>query len=251
MLRFFGVNGFGGVLNAFPIPRMKRSSAPGSSSISVFFLGGLTMSEDDPGKIFSDWPNADMFGVSAAHLHALGAISLTFNKLESAMSLVFTDYLKSSMEIGQAVFHRLNNNQRIDILRQLIDESPDETADCVRHAILCFEICCENRNTLAHIVQEQFTTHDEEFLHGRKKNSQKTQDLFFVLGLAELRRVADEILATYEFVIGISYYKFREWHELNYPGKPINSLAGLLPRGLNTLPDKPPRPNKLNPLQLR
>jgi hypothetical protein len=31
-LLFVGVNGFGGVLNAFPIPRMKRSSAPGSSS---------------------------------------------------------------------------------------------------------------------------------------------------------------------------------------------------------------------------
>lgn len=38
---FFGVNGFGGVFNAFPNPRMKRSSAPGSSSIfglSDFFL---------------------------------------------------------------------------------------------------------------------------------------------------------------------------------------------------------------------
>jgi hypothetical protein len=50
---FGGVNGFGGVFSAVVTPRMKRSSAPGSSSTSIFTFGFLDMPDpSDKHKVF-------------------------------------------------------------------------------------------------------------------------------------------------------------------------------------------------------
>lgn len=105
VLAFFGVNGFGGVLNAFPIPRMKRSSAPGSSSI--IFLGFLLMSKH-PDPLDEIAP-------------LIGHVNLAWNNLQFWVFCVFWKLLDVGAMKADSIFFALRTDRaQRDITLQLI-----------------------------------------------------------------------------------------------------------------------------------
>lgn len=204
------------------------------------------------GSPFDDWPNSKTFGASAAHLHAFGAVNLLYNRLEDAMSTLFRDVLGGDQQIAEAMYSRLTNRHRIDVFRLLASNQSlsDDLRERLSHALLCFDICAENRNTLMHIIHDHHTE-PRDWLMGKKKSSDKSRDLFYSLPVTEVRQVADEIKAVRDFAAAISLFLFRAW--LEPQGEKVGHeelWRAIKAAGPNTLPEKPPRPDKLTPLQL-
>lgn len=196
---------------------------------------------------FDSWFTSEQIGTSHLHLHALGAISLLYNRLEHAMCSLFSDYVATNRSIGDIIYSRLSNRERIDVLRELVHlESDEMVRDCTLHAIGCFEICAENRNTLMHMIHDHAVDADGP-LWGKKRSSDKTRDVFYSMSVAELRAVANDIATTYTFVVDVSVYIFRRECE----ARKIK-LNAMMPdhwhEKPNTLPQKPQKPRKLSPL---
>ncbi|OYW55775.1 MAG: hypothetical protein B7Y80_04650 [Hyphomicrobium sp. 32-62-53] len=211
----------------------------------------IAAADSDPFK--QDWPTSAKFGVSAAHLHALGAISLSYNRLEACLGILFADLLRVDRELGDSFNHRMTTDNRLDALTTLVNQKlKGDHAECTLYALKCFKICSQNRNTLAHIVEYYLPKATGELLIGSKKNSQKTRDMFFALSVVQLRQVADDILRTYDLLMALGLYRFREWHEKYYPpGTPMNALdAAIEKAGPNRLPDRPPLPQVLKDIPI-
>jgi hypothetical protein len=102
-----------------------------------------------------------------------------------------------------------------------------------------------------HIIHDHQLPPSDLVILAKKKSSNKKKDVFYVLPVVDLRRVADEMKATYEFVMGLSLYSFRVWYESKDPSTRTGVLQEVIAAaGPNTLPEKPPRPDKLTPLEL-
>jgi hypothetical protein len=82
---------------------------------------------------------------NADHLHALGAIAMAYNLLEFRMRELFNLY-----SIGDDVFTKNNNFERLKIIRDAIDKSshPEAIKSDVRYFLDAYETCTENRNVL-------------------------------------------------------------------------------------------------------
>lgn len=112
-LAFFGVNGFGGVLSAFPIPRRKRSSAPGSSSTSGLFLdfGDMVIGPDGQ----SSDPVAIVFNVGRA------VAIQNYAAIEHSLCFFMAHLMGTSAQVSSIIFFRIiNTKSRNKILEDLI-----------------------------------------------------------------------------------------------------------------------------------
>ena len=218
----------------------KRSVSLGLRSSSFFGVFAMT---DQP---FQDWKTTRALPASATHVHALGAITLLYNDLEYTMSLLLDQYLGAGQEIAEPIFVRLTNNQRIDIITGLANKlEKDEAAlKAVLYALKCFGICGENRNILMHLIHD-WSEGAKSDLFARKRSSDKSHDVFYLLSEQQLRKVADEMLATRQYIRGLDTYLYRQL--LNRTGgRPTNYLKLT---GPDSLPKKPPQPDKLIPHQ--
>jgi hypothetical protein len=198
---------------------------------------------------FPDWPRSSYVSASDAHLHALGVISLSYTRLEHAMSVLFCDFMTTDKAISEALFARLSNNERSNILKLLSEQCKAEESSHLAHAVECYDVCTENRNTLAHIADDCSSDDPMTFL-GRKMNSAKTKINFYPLGLTTLRQVADDMIAAYEFAMAISFYRFCRHARARATGQeaPSSLVTLILEHGPTTLREKPPLPSKLSPL---
>ncbi len=195
---------------------------------------------------FEDWNTTTSLHASAKHVHALGAITLLYNDLEHGMSYVFSECISLAQSLSDSIYARLTNKERVDLLRELIaaKERDKSVAEACLHGIKCFEICAENRNTVMHLIQTWSDNRAQNILHAKKRNSDKSREIFYRISSDQLRQVADDILATRQFMRGVVMYLY--WRQLQVSGQlKGHELEGRLP---NTLPDKPPQPCKLNPL---
>lgn len=187
----------------------------------------------------SEWRLTYALDASADHVHALGAITMQYNLLEYSIVFLLDEYLKTPFSISEAVFDRLTNRQRIDLIRQTVEtlEMDAVALSQVQHTLKCFEICCENRNTLMHAIHYN-TNHLMQTLTFRKKSSSKSHDLFFTFTLEELRQVAEDM-----------------YHSLNHLIAVVKVLEARNPTDRATIsddqtwPEKPAKPRKLNPHQ--
>ncbi len=200
---------------------------------------------DDP---FSGWKTASALTASAKHVHALGVITLLYNDLEYGMLSLFDEQLRADPEICEAIFVRLSNRERVDILRDLAlkQESDPAVRDAVLYGVKCFDLCAENRNTLMHIIHSWSEWNKENDLYGKKRSSDKSHDVWYLVTADELRKVADDMLATHQFVRLISMFLMRRRYEEKGPTQ--NALVLAMP---DTLPNRPAQPSKLNPLPPR
>jgi hypothetical protein len=110
LLVFLGVNGFGGVLNAFPIPRMKRSSAPGSSS--TFNLGFLAMPQpishytNDP-KLLGGTEALDLYPDLAAQI---ASIVTAWSEVENSLALLLIMLIGAGSDAAIAMYESLSGS---------------------------------------------------------------------------------------------------------------------------------------------
>jgi hypothetical protein len=193
---------------------------------------------------FGDWKTGSVLLVSAKHLHALGAITLLYNDLEHTMALLLDDYLGAGQDVSEEIFVRLNNRSRVDVVRKLAEmkEKDPEAKNASLHAVTCFEICAENRNTIMHLVQQWSELLPANMI-AKKRSSDKSRDVFYSLSADRLRQVADEMLATRQFVRGVSMFLYqRKMTEKDQ--RPPSAKPPALPK-------TPPLPSKLSPLQPR
>lgn len=142
---------------------------------------------------------------------------------------------------GEAVFDRLSNHQRLELLDILCAQREKDplVSEAIGYARRHFSICTENRNTIAHAIHYGSERSPELFsrLMMRKKSSDKSKDNLYSFDAKTLRSVADDIQQTIWYVVGIVSFLYQR-NEGGIPGVTRDAL-----------PDRPPQPNSLRPLQ--
>jgi hypothetical protein len=88
----------------------------------------MTASESD------QWPPAQYRLAPNDYLAALGQVTFVYNILESMMRNIFKQCSPVSKDFAAALFHKLGNRDRIDLLSEFVRENEKEEA--VRDAIL-------------------------------------------------------------------------------------------------------------------
>ena len=104
------------------------------------------MAQSDTAK----WP---AYGVGPEkHLHALGVITVNYNRLEMALDRLLYMYLGASREPYCHIFKALNLHSQTALFNLCISQEESDPAlrDGLLYFCACFLICAENRNTLMH-----------------------------------------------------------------------------------------------------
>jgi hypothetical protein len=181
---------------------------------------------DDP------WPSGIYRLMPDEHAHALGTLLNYYNNAENMLFNLVDILLKNDEGARQTINHRLNNSDRLDLLRKLATERSVEEGDHILHAVNCFDICAENRNILMHAMIEQRTAED---FSARKRHATKAGvEVRFDLPLSTLRGTAEQTADAY-------YYIMLLW---SYFVQQLVLVAGL-PSRPPKLPSKPAQPSKL------
>lgn len=124
------------------------------------------------------WP--DYLPGPRDHLLALGAIALTYGTLENLFQAVFTDATEMSREQVSALFQRIPNNTRRDLLSDLLAKAslPENLKGEIRYFSSAFLICADNRHALMHShsggVVSSYKTDHYGFVFTKYSRSGKT-----------------------------------------------------------------------------
>src|SRR5262245_21459993 len=84
------------------------------------------------------------------HIHALGVVASTFNLLEFRFRSLFNLYFSLPTRMAFNLFAQINNERRSDLISQALDysEHPQFIKAHVRHFLVGYRTCSENRNIL-------------------------------------------------------------------------------------------------------
>jgi hypothetical protein len=96
------------------------------------------------------WP--DYLPGRSDDLLALGVIALMYGQLESMFQHVFSAVTSLNEIQASAIFQRIPNNVRQDILFQMMAQTtlPDQLKEEVQHFGLGFKTCAANRHAIMH-----------------------------------------------------------------------------------------------------
>jgi len=182
----------------------------------------------DPDHII-DWPIGRNKIESPAHVHAFGMIALNASMLEESLFLLLLTYLPIQRESATRLIGDMNNRDRSDWFRALIEtnEKTPDMADRMIHAILCFDICIDNRNMLIHALHAGTDKLTATMRLTKRARSNPLREIRFEVSIAALRKIADEIGSTLNYMLDWWFHK-------------TNPLDPPRP-----LPEKPPRPDRL------
>jgi hypothetical protein len=142
------------------------------------------------------------------HLVALGAITLSYGYLESLFQFLFGEVAKMTLEQVNAIFYRLPNTNRVNMMRELLTAStlPTNIKELTSDFLKAFELCVEARNGLMH-------ARSGGVVHGRCRDEQgfvftKTtkagKHLRCAPSLSDLRAVADSMEANALFAVKLA-----------------------------------------------
>jgi hypothetical protein len=183
--------------------------------------------DDDP------WPTGIYRLMPDEHAHALGTLLNYYNNAENMLLKLVDILLKNDQGARQTINHRLNNSERLDLLRQLATEKSVEENDHILYAVTCFDIAAENRNILMHAMIEQRPL--EEFSARKRHATKAGVEVHFDLPLSALRTTAEQTANTYYYIMLLwTYFVQKLVHAAEWRPTPPS------------LPDKPPRPSKLS-----
>jgi hypothetical protein len=186
------------------------------------------MAEDE-----GPWPTGIYRLMPDEHAHALGTLLNYYNNAENMLFKLVDILLKNDEGARQTINHRLNNNDRLDLLRKLATEMSVEESGHILYAVNCFDICAENRNILMHAMIEQ---RDAEEFSARKRHATKTGvEVRFDLPLPTLRATAEHTANAY-------YYLMLLW---TYFVQKMVFAAGMRSEP-PPLPGRPVQPSKLS-----
>lgn len=148
----FGVNGFGLVSSAFLTPRMKRSSAPGSSSIFDFFAGFLVMEPPDPDPTWGKYSWGSL-GQTPKIAALIGEFIAAFGMLEQSLRQVLSIVLEIKIVPAEAVLYALRNTSaKIDIICQVTERSSHPRKEAILDAMGEVSRVASRRNIYLHGV---------------------------------------------------------------------------------------------------
>jgi hypothetical protein len=190
------------------------------------------------------WPREEYRLAPNDYLAALGQLTFIYNMLESMMRNIFEQCAPLQQDFAAALFHKLNNRERIDLLTAFVNQNENDPA--VRSAVLScinhYEICTENRNILMHSIYFNPSHKGLEmaFLVKRAANDPR-REVHYDVPLPDLQKMADETVETFRFALNLyGFLGRRDWIR-KHPAPPKR-----LP---NALPDTPPKPHRLTPYQ--
>lgn len=177
-----------------------------------------------------NWPGSlDLPGPSAL-LEAVGAFALLYNRLEVGLYSFLSFYLADKPETAMQIWISLHNRERVDLIKTMAAEYDDEDAvEVVGHAMLHFDLCCENRNLLLHAIPFQ---QDEQSVVLIKTTSKLPKQMSaYLFTLEETRAAVLDAAASVQFQIAaLGWLMWRREHpDALYP--PLHIPAA--PRALS------------------
>ncbi|MEH2485760.1 hypothetical protein [Bradyrhizobium sp. AZCC 2230] len=182
--------------------------------------------------------------VPPGHLHAIGAISVNFNLLESSFYFLIELFAPSSAV--DYFFWELSNLERLQMLKHFSQSNADEEiAERVEAASKYFRSCFENRNLLMHSRLGGISSSELLSLATMKRRG----ELLFDLPLVTLQRVADEIWIGVEFVARLTDYIEQSRQALSALIEQAPGAGPRLAQVARSLPPIPAAPLRLDPTQ--
>jgi hypothetical protein len=132
--------------------------------------------------------------IIAQKLHALGVVTLEWNKCETALVWLFNFVVGLPAQECWALFYEMGDiaiSERLKSLIKIKKFHPDTIA-ILENALKLYEGCRLNRNQLTHF---QVMHYPNDILLVRKsKKADAPQHEYFPNTLSDVRRVADEII---------------------------------------------------------
>lgn len=175
------------------------------------------------------------------HMHALGVVAANYNHLEFAMHALFWQLSGLDVTVAMHLLSDLSNNKkRLDTLRRFVKAKEADSAvkDLLDHFIVGFDICAENRNFLMHGMTLDAHNSSELILKKFARND-PTKTNYMHLTVQTIRKIADEIDRFDSY--GMDIYI---WRSARTTGGKFLLASGKVIEP--TLPEKPPRPDKMN-----
>lgn len=139
------------------------------------------------------WP--DYLPLPHDDVFAIGVIALNYCQLENMLKGLFSSVTRMNHYQTAALFHRMANNVRKDVLLDLLAKTtiPPELREHIEHFQKGFSICADNRHGIMH--SSSAGVHSGAHSRGLilKRYSRAGAELECYLTLNDLRQVADEI----------------------------------------------------------
>lgn len=144
-------------------------------------------------------------------IHAIGAISLTFNELEGEFGNLFDICIGG--HANAILFSKLSTELRIDLVRRSLPENAsysDGIVRCVEHFLNAYAILFESRNIIMHSTARTMSVYGDNarpFLGFNKPpKSDPLSRLVYRIPIRRLRRLADANYVFANFAEDISDY---------------------------------------------
>lgn len=194
------------------------------------------------------WPQYGAQFGTVAHLHALGQITLMYNYVEMVAGSLFNQCMPTEAEFTDALFHKLNNRDRVDLFSAVIASAEKDAAarEALLHYLLCYNICTENRNILMHALHYSHghLEHATPIMLTKKASQDPRRELHFEFPLADLRLIADQMYENFQY--GNELWRWLVSRD-GYRGWMRDEKVAT--RGPGPLPYRPQKPRKLTPSQ--
>lgn len=201
-----------------------------------------------PDHQLNGWPDETRWLASAEFTHALGNLTLAYNFLEEAIGMLFSTYMPIDKSAAEALYHKLNNRERIDLLTALLgqNEKRPDVQTSVLHLVACYDICTENRNILMHSIT---TAPDAQgmFRLGKRARNDPKRTTEFQVDTTKIRQIADETSDIFDAAVMLHL-----WLHNGGPNRDANVsivMGWPEPPAPVPLPPIPPKPRKLIPYQ--
>jgi hypothetical protein len=193
-------------------------------------------------------------GIPPEYAHALGVFTAFYNLLERDLLRIVEAYLDADRDVREFIYFEMTNKERCDLVLLLAakHEADEGTQDAIRHLIICFNDCVQNRNILLH------ATHlgTSDAIEATKRASDNSlKEVVFDVSLGRLRKAADDIRETHDFLLRIrnAITRSKDERQLKLPfDLPLPAWRDiplrpdrLIPRQPDPAPDNDERPPRL------
>jgi hypothetical protein len=187
------------------------------------------------------WPTEEHRVASDDYLIGFGQITLLYNHLQDLMERIFRECAPLERDYAQSLFHRINNRERTDLLSAFVqaNEKDENARNALKHYVLHFDICTENRNILMHVISDGLSEVTKVARFTKRASQNPARQIEFHVSIDDLRLVADQMAETLLF-------SFRLMGFFSTRNNDPNSQFVLGPLAL---PDIPPKPRRLIPHQ--
>lgn len=183
-------------------------------------------------------------------LHALGVISVVYNRLERALEALLGSTLKIGHEQVSVLFQKIQNDVRISIIQHAMkrEEWPALLKDHVAYFLKAYRICAENRHGLMHSNVQMSPSADPRLVFFTKPSRSGDELISDLFSTGQLRQIADELDALARFGIIVASAASLTWRRRAI-GEDADGTATM--KWHETLLERPPLPSELDWQSLR